>query len=161
IRDVIREELRNFLKNQDVPQAPSPSSVKPAAQPPVTAQPPAANPNANVNTNAPGAVKKIPDLGRDTATDPRIAQVILASGRKAGCFKCHTGENSDLSGKLRLAYADNGQYVLARQSTERAWMIYGQMSTGWMPPEAREDAAKAAPPDTLPAVLQWVVQGAH
>lgn len=150
IRDVIREELRNFLKTQGS-----------EAVPPVSATPnPKTVPNPNPPAPGPGG-KKVPDLGPDNETDPRIAQTVLGAWQKAGCMSCHTGENADLSGGLRLAYSNGGSYQLAKQSKERAWMIYGQMSTGWMPPAARKDASKAAPQDTLPPVLQWVVQGSH
>ena len=146
IREIIREEIRNYLQGV--------GSTTPMSHP-------QSQPQSKPATVMPQSSKKVFDLGVDNVTDPQIAQAVVNSWKKATCLNCHSGADNELSGKLRLAYVENGQYALAKQSDERAWKIYGMMSTGMMPPAAVKDASKIAPQDTLVPVLQWVVSGAH
>jgi len=140
IRDVIREELRNYLATQGQPVAPGatytpPPAVAPAPmiQPPVT--------QSGVRT----------DLGIDDKGDPQVIAAFVGT-----CYKCHGG-SMGTKGNLRLLYEQNGNYALAKHGKERKWMIYGQASTGVMPPEAVNDGSKALKQEYLPALLKWTV----
>jgi len=147
MRDLVREELRNLLRQGGLDALP--------AQAPLAAQP-KAPPAAVADVPQGKAGRKVTDLGKDTTTPAQLAQAVLQSFEKGTCLTCHSG--NDPSGGLRLAYAEGKGYHLARQTRERRWMVYGQMSTGWMPPAARKDASKAAAPALLPPILQWTVE---
>lgn len=146
LRDVVREELRNFMN------APGGAAPAPAYQ----HQPGPAYQHQPVTPVAPAGVRKLPDLGVDNETSDDIAKPVIAAF-SVSCMRCH-GATEKLQGNLRLAHVmPDGTYKLAKQSSERRWMAYGMASTGVMPPEAKTDASKAMSQEKLPALLKWVV----
>lgn len=140
IRDVIREELRNYLATQGQPAPGTPYTPPPAVTPAPMNTPPVITP---------GGAKT--DLGIDEKGDPQVIAAFVST-----CYKCHGG-SMGTKGNLRLLYEQGGNYALAKHGKERKWMIYGQASTGVMPPEAVTDGSKAMKQEYLPALLKWTV----
>lgn len=132
IRDAVREELRAVLGGQAAPQAPTQPSQ------------PANN----------GPTKKVTDLGIDNETPAEIANPLIAS-MNTFCFKCHGAVDTDIKGGLRLLYATQSGMKLAKQTDDRKWRIFGEMSTALMPPSAAQDAKNAVPQNQQLAWYRW------
>lgn len=139
IRDAVREELRSMIGGGS--QAPTlPTAPTQPSQP---------------SNNKPPAAGKVTDLGVDNETPAEISQPLIASMNQ-NCFKCHGAVEGDLKGGLRLLYKDNaGALKLAKQTDDRKWRIFGEMSTGLMPPSAAQDATKAVPQNQQLAWYRW------
>ncbi len=135
IRDAVREELRAVLGGQ-------------TAQPSTVPAQPATNPLTAL-------ANKVTDLGVDTTTPAEVSQPLIASMNQF-CFKCHGAVDADIKGGLRLLIrGSDGTLKLAKQTDDRKWRIFGEMSTGLMPPASQQDTSKAVPQNQQLAWYKW------
>jgi hypothetical protein len=146
LREVVREELRAALAGLN-------GNGNGTYQQPPRQQP---QQQQQLPKEEPASKGQRSDLGKDAVTPKDLAAKIVKAFTDTGCLGCHGG--AKINGNLRLAYDESGVVTLARQSKERRWMIYGQASTGVMPPAARDDATKAMKQEHLPDLLRWVLQ---
>lgn len=147
LREVVREELRNFL-TQNTPTLPVPPGAQAPAAAPVPNQPPP--PPAP----APPASAEMP-----AALDSRVLGQVLTTFTNR-CAKCHGATKDDaLQGGFRLVSPQaDGTYQLADVSEDKRWKVYAMATAGVMPPIAAKDASKAIPNGELPALLRWALQ---
>lgn len=149
IREVMREELRNFANGQQAPATPNYQPSTPAPQPVPGAQP---GTNSNVPPEAqylkdkPGQKEKV-----DVTTPKELQDKVLAAfNGRANCVSCHSGPAAAKGFRL---VDDQGR--LLDLSSDKAWKVYGMATTGVMPIAARTDSNKAMELTHLPALLQW------
>lgn len=163
MRDVIREELRNFTQAQVQQQQSAPA--QPQAQPPLNPIGPDGHPRPGTTpetaTNAPPPVPPAPltappevsgenHVVLDDTTAPDLQEKVLAAFRgKGNCLNCHGP-----AGKQPFKLVDENERLLKIPQSKR-WDVYGRTSAGNMPPSARKDASKAVEVEHLPALLQW------
>lgn len=139
VRDVIREELRNFVQDQAPARATAPPAAPPPPAPapapaPADGPPPIPEPEAAATAAVPEALEK---------------QVLAAFQGRGNCLNCHGP-----LGRQALKLVDDEDRLLPL-SADKRWKVYGMVSAGAMPPAATKDTSKAVEVEHLPALLRW------